>query len=1191
MRLKKIEIHGFKSFADKTELEFGKGVTCLVGPNGCGKSNVVDAIKWALGEQRPTALRGDQMGDVIFKGNGRRPAMGFAEVSLVFDNEEENLPIDSAEVAISRRLYRNGDSEYLINRRTCRLKDVRELFVDTGLGQNAYAVLEQGRIDAVLNANPVERRSIFEEAAGIQRFRMRKREASRKLEKVDQNLLRVADLIDELERRVRTLRIQAGRARSYVALTDRLTELRTTQFLISGAEMARQVSELEERLTAAVAADEVSEQQLDEATVKVEEAESGLTVVRESIGLARNERVEVRAELDNGATRQDALRQRESESRRTVEERGAQIAELEQERTERVAEMARLQERIQSSRNELETARQEVERRRAAVVQARADLAARERGLEEMDARVVEMTSAELTLSNLLASLGSQAGSIRAGRERLVRREGELASLLERVRLDAADVDGQIRDLDVEARQGTRSVAEARTELDRRRLREAELKDEISAIVADISGKESRRETLDGVIENMEGVEEGARALVQASRQAPQDGPFELGGVRGLLAELLPVTRERARAVDAALGHLAGAVVVDDRDALDRCIHLLRSDRLGPATFLVLDGAVAAGPGPGQPGADGPGRPLLEGVDVPAGLAGMFGALLGNVRLVDEESDLLRNLGSGRFLVSREGARLESSGAYSDRPQSRAVGFVERKVERDQLLREVDEMRLRLTGLQEEEARIGAEATEWLAAVSEAEQQKQQIEAGIAESRSKAERLRDRAAIYQREMALCVRERLELESDARAVSQERNRAAESLSDRRERRQAAEEERRDLHREREQCGESVDRLALQESEASGEVVRLGERLRGQESEGTLVQRGLDELDSGMTRLRTERDELLRRAEGALEAAHELEQGLLALRDREVEVRDRLEELTGREEEMSAAAVEVRQAALVAAQDREDRREELHQLQLEERELKMNLQSLRERALDEISLDIEAALDEFDVGAAAPLDQVTEELKKVRDKISRIGNVNLDAIHELEEVEERLTFLSREKEDLDGSRKALELTIKELDEVSEVRFLETFNAVRDHFRNLFRKLFHGGKADVQLQEGVPVLDAGIEIIAGPPGKDPRSITLLSGGERTLTAVGLLFSLFKARPAPVAILDEVDAALDESNIERFCNLLSEFVGKSQFLIVTHSKRTMSYADIIFGVTMEESGVSKRVGIRLEEYEERVA
>lgn len=1185
MRLDKIEIHGFKSFADKTGFDLNAGVTCLVGPNGCGKSNVVDAVKWALGEQRPTALRGDNMADVVFKGNGNRPPMGFAEVTLQFDNSDETLPIDATEVSISRRLYRNGDSEYLVNRRVCRLKDIRELFVDTGLGQNMYAVLEQGRIDAVLKANPVDRRAVFEEAAGIQKFRMRKREADRKLEKVDQNLLRVADLIEELERRVRSLRIQAGRAKSYVELSDRLTELKTVQFLLAGADMAAKRTQLAEELEAARARDGASETELREATQRVESVEGETSVVREALGRFRNRRVEVRAEYDGAQERRATLAQRSQESRSAAEERATEEARLDEELRVRRDEADTLAAEAAARGTEQAAALKTAGECKDALALAQQQAESREEVLHALEERIVGLAERELQLSNRRASLDTEARGLRSARERLVRREAELAGLLERVNHESSAVGVELSALDLRSRERTRTVEESRAELETRRTREHELRREIAEKQAELAAKESRRDTLDGVIEKMEGVDEGSRTLVKASR----DGRID--GVVGLLGELLPVTRERARAFDAALGHLAGAVVVRDRAALESCLGHLRDEQGGAATFLVL-GAVPAAPSEDD---DAPGASLVDGLEAKKGsvdgLDLLFRSLLSRARLVDDEAELLRHLGSGRFLVTRGGARLEASGAIADPPQKRTLGFVERKVERDRLQAEAAALAEALRRLAEEEARVGAEAAEWTALVAEAEREIKEIDAGIAEGRSRGERLNERAAIFRRELVVGARERSELELESTGVRAGRVEVEQGLSKAHAEREIAERERRDEATRREEEADVLERLTAEESAAAREVVRLDERVRAVASELALVRRGLDEQDGVRRRLESERLALIARADEADQAAEGLVEAIDRLRDEEVEVRDHIAEHEAQVEKSGGALDLARRTAMAAAEGREKARENLHQLELSERELVMGLSSLRERARDEISLDIEERLSEFDTTDSPPLEEVTRELGQVRDKISRIGNVNLDAINELEEVEQRLEFLTRERADLDLSRKSLEATIAELDAVSRERFVETFEAVRMHFKTLFRKLFHGGKADVTLQEGVDVLEAGIEIIAGPPGKDPRSITLLSGGERTMTAVGLLFALFKAKPAPVAILDEVDAALDEANIERFCNLLAEFIGKSQFVIVTHSKRTMSYADVIFGVTMEENGVSKRIGIKLDEYEERVA
>lgn len=1183
MLLKKIEIQGFKSFADKTEFELGKGVTCLVGPNGCGKSNVVDALKWALGEQRPTQLRGDSMADVIFKGNGTRPAMGFAEVTLVFDNEQGVLPLELSEVAITRRLLRSGDSEYLVNRQPVRLRDLRELFADTGLGHNAYAVLEQGKIDAVLRANPVERRAIFEEAAGIQRFRMRKREADRKLEKVDQNLLRVKDLIDELEKRVRSLRIQAGRARSYVSLTQRQTELKTFQYLRTGLELAARSAAIATELSEARLRDGSAEARLREVAEELEQREAGARASRETLADCRTRQAAIRAELDAGHARRAALQQREVESRSAAEERDAQARHGDQELAARGAEVAEAERQLAAFEAELAAAEALVREKKAALAAAEAAQAQRGADLDRAQRDIARLAGAELQLSNQLSALVAQERGLSAARERLVRREAELAQLLEKLRIEASSVQQNLALLGEQAAVEGQSIAGAREQLKERRAREQELRRQIAQTQSDAAAREARRETLDAVITKMEGVDEGSREVVKAMRSGKHP---ELAGVRGLLAELLPVPRDRARAADAALGPLAGAVVVEDRAALEACLAFLRSGTKGPATFLVLDR-------PGAPPAEagGPGTALLDGVAAPPEFRALAAGALAGARVVDSESDLLDALGSGQFLVTPAGARLERSGAFADRPHSRALGFVERKVERDEVAREVELLQQRLLRLSDDEAKLSGEIAEWTAAVQEAERRKSELDAGIVESRSQGQRLRDRANIFRRELMVSARERFDLDHEERQLARKRAEVQHHLAERVAEREAAEEQRRVLQYERDGAAEALTLSVEEHALVAREVVRLGERARGVRNELAVLRRAVEEQASVIERIRRERLELVERAELAAAEGAALEGEIQGRAREREEITSRIDALELELEQVAAECEASREGAHQAAREREAARERLHQVELEERDLVLGHTQLRERAREEISLDIDERLPTWNEADSPPGEQVLAELAEVKEKIGRIGNVNLDAITELDEVEQRLEFLTREKADLDDSRKSLEETIAELDVVSKQRFEETFEAVRGHFRAIFRKLFHGGKADIFLQEGQAVLEAGVEIEAGPPGKDPRSITLLSGGERTMTAVALLFALFKAKPAPVAVLDEVDAALDESNVERFCNLLADFIGSSQFLIVTHSKRTMSYGDVIFGVTMEESGISKRIGIRLEEYEEKVA
>lgn len=1180
MLLKRIEIHGFKSFADRTEFELGRGVTCLVGPNGCGKSNVVDAVKWALGEQRPTALRGDQMADVIFKGNGRRSAMGFAEVTLVFDNAQGLLPLDAAEVAIGRRLTRDGESEYFLNRRVVRLREIRELFVDTGLGQNTYAVLEQGRIDAVLNANPVDRRHVFEEAAGIQKFRLRKRETARKLERVGQNLDRVSDLIDELEKRERSLKVQAGRARTYVNLSDRLTERRTLLFLLQGVQIESERRDVAARLAEAERRERETRAALEAAERTYRLAEQARERTREAVARMQERLSEVRAERRSAEERLHAAERRARETAEAASERG-------REREEAGRAAASAAEALEQVGRNRERAAREAEAAEAVARKERARVGELERELEEALAQEEErerlaeaLRVEEVRAGNERSALETRIRKDRAARERTVRREVELAALIERGRAEVADAERRLADLGQDRVRRVRSADEAARLLERRRQESESLRTRIARARAERAALQSRYETLRDVVERHEGVGEAARRLLEAGERG------ELDGVLGLLADHIEVPAERARAVDAALGPLSAAVVVDGVEALERARAWLRDQGCGAATFVLADGGAAPAEGSDDGGF---GERLLEHAE------GRFGGLLERLvrsyRLVDDDRALLEALATGRPAVTSDGVRVEPHGALTDPGGGGSMGLVERKAELERLSSRVREQDRHIAELEQELARAGAAEAEAQALLEEALEARRELDEGLHEVRSVKQRLLERVEVYRRELALLAAEHAELEEEERAARRTlrdlERRLAEVARKRREAEAELGRHRASLRRRAETLEEAKQVLARAERERA----LAEERLRSIEAEAGHVEKAVSEARSRVEALESEIARLAEQKALAEREIGEIREALEASAAEETELVERLERARAEAERAEEERAKREREVAEARSAREEAQQALHEAQLVERDVLNARRHLLETAREELDLDLEARLAEFDPSGAPALDQVEEETRELKERIARLGNVNLDAITELEEVSRRLEFLKSERTDLEEARRSLEKMIKEMEDVSRERFLETFNAVREHFRTLFRKLFQGGRAEVRLEEGKDELEAGIEIVAAPPGKEARSITLLSGGERTLTALALLFALFKAKPAPIAILDEVDAALDEANIERFCGLLGEFLGHSQFLIVTHSKRTMSYADVIYGVTMEERGISKRIGIRLEEYEEKVA
>jgi len=1199
MRLTRLEVHGFKSFADRTQIDLDEGLTVVVGPNGCGKSNVVDAIKWCLGEQRVSALRGDQMLDVIFKGNGARPARNFAEVSMTFDNAEGRLPIEYAEVTVTRRLFRSGESEYLINGQVCRLKDVRGLFLDTGLGVGAYSIMEQGRIDAILSANPVDRRRIFEEASGISRYRSRRRESQLKLEKVEQNLLRLGDVVEELEKQLRSLKNQAGRARSYVEVRDRLRDLRALDY-------RHRWEELDAGLEEAARAVEEAERREHEARGRLEARrdegralQGGIDAVRADAEAAADAFRSVSTSLEAAVARRTAIAERlgEAADRRTlldrrVEALRADVARRRDEGRDVEARLAALRDELSRCEAAVEAARQARAAAADALAAWRADAEARKAAAL---GRVGELTDAR----NARADDASRHAALEAVLDRHETRIAEIERELEEQGSRQLHLFEGARSLDEALEHAARALEERRDEAVRVRAHATELDEELARAREALAGNDSRRQLLAEVLERHEDVSAATRRLLELSPE----------GVEGLLVERIHAPAALAPAVEAALGPLAEAVVVSRAALVPGLLERLGGEDGGRVRLVARDRLATNGTS-----ADAPGRALLEGLAVDD--EPLARAVLGHVRLVDDLDAVLSETGRGLVLVTPEGALRDARGAVHVGDGAEGGGLVARRAEHEALQERVVDDRARVEALAARREELRRRQARLETRVSEAESSQRGLHTERERAREREQQVTERRTVLDREL--------------RTQRVERERARTELDEvgrRLEARVAAERELERLVADDRLAGERAEatRLDLDEALADADAGLSAARLeRSTRAEHGAPPRG--EPAPHEQRV-AEREADIRRAR---EEAASLDEGRAAMEREQQELDARVTALAeerdarageqGRARERVAELAERRDALRAderrLEQDVEAATGALADARMQHQEVAIHRDGLREKVLEELEVDLAdphararlgadaevvpagagARRTEPDAGGgpaeAAPepvdWDAVHEEIEQLRRRLARLGHVNLEAIDELAEVEERHAFLTGQRDDLLGARKALVDTIARLDRESRERFLETFEVVRGHFQKIFRRLFRGGHADVTLQPDVDVLDAGIEIVAAPPGKDARSISLLSGGERSLTATGLLFALFRTRPSPLSILDEVDAALDETNIERFCGVLESFLGDSQFLVVTHARRTMSYADRIYGVTMQEHGVSKVLTLTLDEAEQ---
>jgi len=1185
MILKKLTAVGFKSFADKMELDFGAGITCIVGPNGCGKSNVVDAIKWVLGEQSAKSLRGKQMMDVIFNGSGTRKPANMVQVDLTFDNSDHTLPSDQTEVVVSRRLYRSGDSEYLINKQSSRLKDVRELFLDTGIGVDAYSVIEQGRVDSLLQANPLDRRTIFEEAAGINKYKARKKEAIRRLERVDQNLLRLQDIVDEVEKRLRSVKLAAGKARNYQSYSQRLRELRSRYALAeyhrlrTGSDaLDSEVAGLTDQSTALRTDLSNAEARCSEANVRIDDLDRDVTQ-------AEGRLLTVQSQLSGGQERMAAAERRIDDQTGLLARSTERLAGFEEQMAALEARVAEQRAASEAVEAELRTVHEESSQRQSRDAALATALNDARRKLEDEKAGIIDLLRRSAQLSNEISTLDMQQATWTGEKSKLDARDAAIAAELTTALARQADLQNRLASIEQLVHEQTARLDETTARLAAVAEDRARLLEQHAAAKEYRSGIESRRQLLEELDRAHEGLLAGARDIL-AKRDADASGQT-FGYVRGALGELFETDLAHASIVEAVLGDLQQSLVVETRDAM-----LADRDALGEVGGRIqafcLDSTPPLIAGPDLTQQEGCIARVLDWVRFPAECERLARHLLGRTYVVDS-IDAARRLAAidpvgGRF-VTMEGIVWEPDGRVGVGSLGAGQGMISRRSELRELARSLTEVDERIADLKGRIERSQSEAThlegvqkQLRDALHTAQNERVAACAELAGVDAAAKRLADERPLIASEVSIIVR-RLDDARNKQAVSRESLAALEARS--------AESERAveglnatlaALAEERAALAERITALKVRIGELSQRRTAAAEAIRG--------------LEASRIALEADRDKAQR---DVVEAQERIEQSR-----RQIEqVKAEIERLSVENEEIVTLLSRLREEretlrAEVDALGQDMRRlrgeiesvdGQCHERQMKLQELRVRQEDLAARVHEELSVDLAAQYANYVPDDQQDWPAVEAEIEELRAKIERLGNVNLDAITEQDELEKRQEFLATQLKDLRDSQAQLTELIEKLNVESRERFMQTFTAVQEQFSGLFKRLFGGGKAELILQDPTDVLECGIDIVARPPGKEPQSISLLSGGERTMTAIALLMAVFKSRPSPFVLMDEVDAALDEANNVRFNHVVQDFAAGSQFIVITHSKRTMSIADAMYGITMQEAGVSKRVSVRFDE------
>ncbi len=1193
--LKALELCGFKSFAERTRFEFPSGITVVVGPNGSGKSNVVDAIKWVLGEQSVKSLRGKEMADVIFNGSGTRRAMNSAEVTLTFNNSSGLLPIDSPEVHITRRVYRGGEGEYLINRKPTRLRDIRDLLSGTGLGAHAYSVIEQGKVDGLLQSSARERRVIFEEAAGISRFKSKKLEALRRLDRVEQNLLRLSDIVDEVDNRLRSVRLQAGKARRYQQYTGRLQELRTQVGLVDWRRLSdrlagfdEELGELREQRAAASARAEVLETSLLEIDTRTGDIGESIRASEARISANRERIASVESSIAHHRARTHDLADEVARQRRQLVDMSARADDLKQQHTD-TADAVR---QVEAEHRQISVRLGDSERQLTEVISA----LDRVRGENEQRRHaLLDRLRASAVLGNELSALESQVTAAAAAQDRGRARRDELDRQLDEVTADLEALRVRRDELQADTEARNQQLADARNRLEELERLAAAGRDELAELRERHRAIAERIAVLEELQQRQEGVGAGVKDLLGRVRAG--DDPA-LSAIGGLVADLLRVSVEIAPLVEVALGERAQYVAA--RKTVELFDHLRReSHRLaGRVGFVWLDDPTAATIAEQNPAAevDLQGRPGVIGradrfVETEPGYAALARRLLGQtwfVEKLDHAFRLAGELPGPLDFVTTAGYLLKADGTLVVGPRHASTGLISRRSQLRALAEQLTDLQTRIDAGQ----RAADELQQQIVDVQ------QQVERRTDASRRAAEALAEHrvklAATEDRRVELN-RGRAVFQAELEAAAKQHDEAAAQLADVRTRRQQTDSEIEEMEVRIEAIDHQAEDLESQHqarnreaTEIKVELAKSEERLRNLQSR----MRQFEERRQERTRAATDLQTLLAQAMGRHESCQrsilQAESQIAELYLRKEQYAKATVELINQRESLKTERVEL--ASELGRLRSELRRveEHIHQKDLAASEVRHERSTLADRLREDYDIELGELEIEPTAEEQHQREEVQQEIDELRRKINNLGNVNLEALEELESLDSRHDNLAGQYRDLVEAKDALVRIIDRINTDSRRLFADTLEMVRSHFQGLFRDLFGGGQADIVLDEGEDILETGIEIVARPPGKEPRSISLLSGGEKTLTCVALLLAIFRSRPSPFCVLDEVDAALDEANIDRFTQVLQDFLKWTQFIIVTHSKKTMTCAGTIYGVTMQESGVSKQVSVRFEDVSE---
>ena len=1183
MYLKRLEMYGFKSFADKTVLEFMPGITTVIGPNGSGKSNISDCIRWILGEQSMKSLRGAKSEDIIFAGTQNRKSLGFAEGSIVIDNSDGKLPIEYNEVIVTRKIYRSGESGYFINKTPCRLKDILELFMDTGIGKDGYSIIGQGKIDEILSNKSEDRRKIFEEAAGIVKYRSRKEESEKKLEQTKVNLLRINDIVSEIESNIGPLKNQSEKARKFLDLREELKGIEVGLFLYNIEDYKNKIKELKENIDIFETQKIKEEEKNNNLQFEKEELKKKIDELLEQIEKTQNlgfesEKRKEQFNSEIGIANERIANNQENDVRyeKEIEELEIKNKELEEEKQNKINKKTNLLNNKEKFDKELKEKEAELEKYSKTLSEKELEI--------ESKKHIVESNVDKKY--DLIGNLNTE----KANYENLEKREKTLKSEkqdtiseLDKVRTEKDDISKGFYEIQKSRNEILGKIAEINDKKEESSIKIKEFEFDINNLQSEYRMKESRYKFLVETEKEKEGYARSVKSLLEGIEKSPALKK----GVNGVLANLISVNEKYETAIEMALGASIQNVVTDTEEEAKKLVNYLRENKLGRASFLpitsVKGNKLAKLDKSGINGVIGIASDLVE---MNSKYDGILQNLLGRtviVENIDSAVALAKKNNYSFKIVTLEGDVINPSGAISGGSvQKKTVSLLGRGKEIKSLEKELKNIQAKIEKLQKEESDYKESISEILKTFDEEQKKLQEIEITYATENQKHENIKLEILKQEAKLDKIKRDLEELENEKTECLEKQKLSEEQMN-------SIEEENNSLNLIIEEFTNTnkdnqkyIDDLnfditnlkisvsSFDESETS--IDEMVERIN------TDIQNNINSINNKKN-LRTQ----------IIETNNELQEKILDIKKQiselEKDVSDSSEKVenlkkdrTFKNEKMIKIESEIEEQSSKI----EDIKNQLSKLDVKNSKIELELNQVVNKMWEEYELTPN------NTGEIKKVENPTEVQRKVnelRAQIKDLGSVNIDSINEYKEIKERYDFMSEQRLDLEEASNKLKKVINEMTNTMKEQFSVQFKVINKNFGEVFKELFGGGKAELILGDENNILECGIEIAVQPPGKKLQNMMLLSGGEKAFTAIALLFAILKINPAPFCVLDEIEAALDDVNVYRFAEYLKKFVSTTQFLVITHRKGTMEAADTVYGITMEEKGISKLLSMKLED------